>query len=174
MTLGELLQYLSAHPLILLMYFTAIPLIALIAGYFDDERGHLAPWNYTYAVLIYAVSVPGIFALTLDLYVFLFEKRSLLQVDVLTQILPVASMILTLLIIRRNVDLDFIPGFDRLSGLMLIIAGAMIIMWGVDRVRLVVFSRLNFAYVLLIFAALLLLIRYGAGKAFGGATPRRR
>ena len=173
MTLQELLHYLSTHPLIVLAYFTLIPAVALLAGLFDEERGHLAPWNYTYAALIYAVSVPGIFALSLDVYSVLIEKRSIFQIDLLTQVLPVASMILTLLIIRRNVDLDFIPGFDRLSGLMMIITAAMIIMWAVDRVRLVVFSRLNIAYVFLIFAALLLIIRYGARKLLSGSKPPR-
>ena len=174
MTLQEFIQYLAEHPLYLLFYFTIIPLLALIAGWSDQDRGHYPPWNYTYSVLIYAVSVPGIFAIALNVYLFLFEKRSIMQTDVLTQILPVAAMILTLLIIRRNVDLDYIPGFDRLSGLMVIIAAVMGLMWIVDRTRIIAFTYLRFEYVLLIFLGLLLLIHFGWSRMFGSSYRSRR
>ena len=173
MTLQEFFAYLAANPWAVLFYFTVIPLIALLAGWFDGDRGHHAPWNYTYAMLIYLVSVPGIFAVTLDVYLFLFEKRSIMETDILTQVLPVASMIVTLMIIRRNVDLDYVPGFDRLSGLMMLIAATLILMWIIDRTHIVVFSYLRIEYVLVIFFALLLVIRFGFGRMLGGAPAYR-
>lgn len=164
----------AEHPLYLVFYFTIFPLLSLIADWADQDRGHYPPWNYTYAALIYAVSIPGIFAIALNVYFFLFEKQSIMQTDVLTQVLPIASMILTLLIIRRNVDLDFIPGFDRLSGLMFIITAVMAMMWIVDRTRIIAFTYLRFEYVLLIFLGLLLLIRFGWSRMFGSSYRSRR
>ena len=77
-------------------------------------------------------------------------------------------MTATLLIIRKNVDLDWIPGFDRLSGLIAMIFAAMVIMWLVDKTHLVVFSYLRFEYVLVIFLLLFLVIRFSWSRFMGG------
>lgn len=167
MTLQELFDQIAARPLWIVFYFFIIPVIALLADRFDEERGHTAPWSYLYATLIFAVSVPGIFAVTFDVYMFLFEKRSIFQTDILTQILPILSMIVTLLIISRNVDLDYVPGFDRLSGLMMVLATVMTLMWIADRTRIFVFTYLPFQYVALIFVGLLILLRFGVSRVFG-------
>ena len=161
MTLQELLDGVSDRPTIVVFYFALLPLAALLAGWLDDDRGHYAPWKYIYSGLIYACSIPGIFAFSLNIYQFLFTGRSLFDTDIYVQILPIASMILTLLIIRRQVDLEYIPGFDRLSGLLMLITAVLGIMWIVDRTHLIAFVRLRFEVVLLIFAGLLLLIRFG-------------
>ena len=84
-----------------------------------------------------------------------------MDTDIYTQIFPIISMILTLVIIRRNVDLDNIPGFDKISGFVMILLVAMAIMWIVDRTRILVFSFLPFSYALGIFAALFLILRIG-------------
>ena len=75
-------------------------------------------------------------------------------------------MIATLMIIRRNVDFDAIPGFEKLSGLMTMISATLIIMWFVDRTHIVVFSYLRFEVVVLIFIGLLLVIRFGWSRFF--------
>ncbi len=173
MTLQELFNIIADHPQYVLFYFAIVPLAALILGSVSRGEGHLSPWKYVYAVLIYLASVPGIFAVTLDVYFFLFERQSIMNTDIYTQILPVVSMIATLLIIRRNVDLAWIPGFDKLSGLITMITATMIIMWFIDKTRLVVFSYLRFEYVLLIFFLLFLLIRYGWSRFIGGGQRRQ-
>jgi hypothetical protein len=173
MTLKELLDYLAVHPYYVVFYFTAIPLLALLAGWFDMERGKTPPWNYFYAVLIYGVCVPGIFAITLTVYHIFFAKKDPLELQVLTHLLPAASMILSLAIIRRNADLRYVPGFDRLSGLIFIISAVLCMMWISDRTRFVVFSYLRMEYVLLIFVGLLLLMRFGIGRLFGSPYRSR-
>ena len=161
MTLGELFQQVSEQPVYVVFYFTVIPFAAALAGWLGKGEGHLSPWKYLYATLIYLVCVPGIFSVMLNVYLFLFERRSIFDTNIYTQLLPILSMVGTLLIMRRNVDFDAIPGFDRLSGLVTIISATLIIMWFVDRTHIVVFSYLRFQYVLLIFAALLIFIRFG-------------
>lgn len=161
MTLQDAFERVSEQPAYALFYFSVIPVTALLAGWLESEEGHLSPWKYLYATLLYAVSIPGIFAITLNIYLFLFERRSIMDTNLFTQVLPFLSMVATILIIRNNVDLDRIPGFDKLSGLVLMISAAFGIMWFVDRTRIIVFSYLPFYYVILIFLGLLLLIRVG-------------
>lgn len=162
MTLQEFFKLLADNPMYIILYFMLIPFTALVVAWItNDDESHLSPWKYIYSSLIYLVSVPGIFAVTLSVYLFLFERRSIMETDVFTQILPVLSMVATIAIIRKDVDLDYIPGFDKLGGFLTMVAGLLALMWIVDRTHLVVFSYIPFQYVLLTIAILLFLIHYG-------------
>ncbi len=172
MTLRDFFSLIGANPSYIIFYFAIIPFAALLAGLLSKGEGHLSPWRFLYSILIYAVCIPGIFAVTLSIYYFLFEKRSILDTDVYIQLLPIVSMVLTLLIIKRNVDFDYIPGFDKLSGLMTMIAATLAIMWFVDRTHIVAITYLRFEIVLLIFGVLLLLIRFGWSRIFGSSARR--
>lgn len=172
MTLQELFDIIAANPVYILFYFIVIPLTALLAGVFGKNEGHLTPWKYLYSTLIYLVSVPGIFSVTLSIYFFLFEKRSIMQTDLFTQVLPIVSMVLTFAIVRRNVSLDDVPGFGKLSALVMIISATLGLMWFIDRTHIVIFSMLRFEMVLLIFIVLLVIIRFGWHRIFGGAAKR--
>jgi hypothetical protein len=161
MTLREFFDYLSANPAVLLMFFLGIPFTALLAGIMGKGEGHLRPWKYLYAALIYLVCVPGIFAAALAVYLFLFERGgSVFNVNLLTQVLPIASMVLTLGIIRRNVAFAEVPGFDKLSSLMLMIVSVFVLMFSLDRLHLVAWVNVPVQYLLLIVAALLVGFRY--------------
>jgi hypothetical protein len=100
---------------------------------------------------------------------FLFERRSVMDIDVYTQVLPIASMFLTLGIVRRSVDLSYVPGFDKLSGLLMLIAAAIGLMWLVDRTHIYAIVSMPFSVVLLIFVVLMLTLRFGYRQAFGRA-----
>ncbi len=164
MTLGEFFDLLAGNPAYIIFFFAIIPFSALLAGILGKGEGHITPWKYLYSALLYLSCVPGIFAVTLSVYFFLFERRSIMETDVYTQILPVVSMLLTIFIIRKNVDLENVPGFDKLSGLIMIITAALGIMWFVDKTRIWVLTYVPFQYVFLIFIALLLVIRFGWSK----------
>ena len=174
MTLQDLFNLVAENPKYVVFYFAILPLAALLAGALDNDRGHVLPWNYIYSFLIYAVSVPGLFALTLNVYQFLFERTRVMDVDLILQVLPIVSMVMTLLIIRRNVDLDYIPGFDKLSGLLMIITAVLGLMWLADRTRIIAFMRLRWEVAILIFAGLLLLIRFGYQRSFGSPYRSRK
>lgn len=161
MTLRELFDYLSNNPAVVLAFFIGIPFTALLAGLMGKGEGHVSPWKYLYATLVYLVCVPGIFAAALAVYLFLFERGgSILNVNLLTQVLPIASMILTLAIIRRNVSFELIPGFGKLSGLMMMIASTFVLMYFLDRLHLVAWVNVPVVYLLLIVAGLLLTFRF--------------
>lgn len=164
MTLGEFFEWTSGHPVLLLVYFLLAPGIALLAGAFGKGEGHLSPWRYLYSFLIYMVALPGIFAITLSIYFFLFERRSILDTNIFTQILPVFSMAVTILIIRRQVRLDQVPGFDKLSGLIWIIASLMSLMWIIDKTHIYSISFMPFYMVILILLLGFFVIRMGIKK----------
>lgn len=162
MTLREFFDYLSDNPAVVLAFFLLIPFTALLAGILGKGEGHLSPWKYLYSALIYLVCVPGIFAAALAVYLFLFERGgSIYNVNLLTQALPVVSMLLTLGIIRRNVAFTSIPGFGKLSGLMMTIMTIFVLMYLLDRLHLVAWVNVPVQYLVLIVAGLLLLFRFG-------------
>lgn len=174
MTLQELFEYFSDRPNFILGYFVLIPVLAAVAGVLDKDQGHFPPWNYIYAVLIYLVSIPGIFAFTLNVYLFMFEKRNIMATDLYTQVLPILSMVITLWIIRKNVILDYIPGFDRLSGLIMLITTALLIMWMIDRFRLIAFTQIRFQYVLLFLLGLIFVMRFAWRRIVGSPYQSRK
>ncbi|MEL6274993.1 MAG: hypothetical protein AAFU03_07825 [Bacteroidota bacterium] len=161
MTLGDAFVYASENPAYIVFYFCIIPFAALLAGWMEQEEGHLPPWNYLYSALIYMVAIPGILAIGLGIYKWLFERSSIMNTSILLQILPIASMLLTFFIVKRQVRIESLPGFNRLGGLVMMISAAMAIMWFMHNVRIVVFSYMPIQYMLLILLGLLIVIRYG-------------
>lgn len=161
MTLSEFFTLIGENPFYVIAYFALIPLTALIAGFMGKNEGHLSPWNYLYSTLIYLVCVPGIFAVTLNVYKFLFERGSVMDLNIFTQILPIISMIITLLLIRSNVSLDRVPGFGKLSGMVTMIVVLFAIMWFLEKTRIYVFSYMKIEYFLLLLVGLLIAFRLG-------------
>ena len=162
MTLREFFDYLSANPTVVTAFFLGIPFTALLAGIMGKGEGHLSLWKHLYAVLVYLVCVPGIFAAALAVYLFLFERGgSIFNVNLLTQALPILSMVLTLGIIRRNTPFEHIPGFGKLSSLIMMIAAVFVLMYFLDRLHLVAWVNVPVQYLLLIVAGLLLAFRFG-------------
>ncbi len=164
MTLAECFELLAQSPSLILFYFLAIPLTALLALVFGKGEGHLSPWKYLYATLVYLICIPGIFAVTLNIYLFLFERIKIMDADIYTQILPIFSMILTLILIRKNTAFENIPGFGKLAGLIMVISSILAIMWFLDRTHIIAITVIPFYYVLIIILVALFAIRFGAKK----------
>lgn len=167
MTLGDFFELCGRNPGLLLAYFIGIPLIALLALLFAKDQGHLSPWKFLYAVLIYLVCLPGIFAITLSVYLFLFERRSIMDTNMYTQVLPILSMIFTIILIKKSVNLDLVPGFGKLSGLITVIGVLMILMWIIDKTHIYSITFMPFWVVVLILVAGFLLIRTGYRRITG-------
>lgn len=161
MTLKELFTHIGENPNFMLFYFLIIPVTALLSGILGKGEGHLSPWKYLYAFLIYLVSIPGIFAVTLNIYFFLFQRGDVMQTDVYLQILPIFILLLTIWLIRRNVDLNLIPGFKTIAGLWLMMFASMSLMFLLDRTHIYVFSYLPFQYLFLVFVILFGVIYLG-------------
>lgn len=166
MTLQEFFDICSARPEFVGFFFIALPLTAFLASVFGRGEGHLSPWKYLYSFVVYAASIPGIFAILLNVYLFLFERQPIMQANIYTQILPILIMVLTLWLVKRNVAFDDIPGFGRLSGLMLMILAILAMMWVLDRTHIIAVTFMPFQQVLLILIGLFILARWGMKRLF--------
>jgi len=164
MTLGDFFKALSDNPSIVCFLFVAIPLTALLASFFGKDEGAKSPWRELYTFLVYATSIPGIFAITLNIYLFLFERQSIMETNIFTQIFPIISMAITLWLVRRNVSFDEIPGFDKLGGLIIIITALIIFMWFIEKLEIYVITFVPFSYFIILFVILLIVIRFGWKK----------
>jgi len=166
MTLNDFFAFLGDHPYYVLAYLIFVPVFAAIIGIVADERSPLDPWRQIFMLLLYMICIPGIFAVTLFIYSFLFEQRSIFDIDLFTQVLPVISMIITILVVKKYVSLDDVPGFGKLTGLIMMITVVLVIFWVLQKMRIVLFTYLPFQYVLLILVALLLVFRIGMKRMF--------
>lgn len=164
MTLGEFFGLLSENPSIILFYFISVPLTAGLAWVFGRDEGTQPPWNYLYCTLVYLACVPGIFAIILSIYLFLFERQSVTDTNLFTQVIPIISMVATLTLIKRNVDFDDIPGFSKMQGLFLILTVLLSAMWVLDRTRIIAITVIPFHYFLIGFVILLIVLRFGWKK----------
>jgi hypothetical protein len=167
MTLLQLFDYAAAQPGVVALFLVAVPLLAFLvnlwAGTTDQE---IWRWRYVYAALIYVACIPGIFALTLNIYLFLFERQSLWTMNLVLQVLPILTMVGTLMLIKRKMPFKFIPGFGRLSGFLTLIASLIGILWFIDRLHLVAFTYVPFTYIVVGFVALLIIIRFAWSRVF--------
>lgn len=161
MTLTDFLTFLSTHPAQVVFYFSIVPFAALLAGWMERAEAHLPPWNYLYTTMLYMVAIPAIGSVALMAYRWLFERTSIMEADLLLHVLPVVSFVVTVLIVRRQVALRGLPGFGRLGGMLLMIAVTLVVLWAIDRTRIVVFSLLKIQYLVAAFLGLLLLLRTG-------------
>lgn len=164
MTLQDFFNFIGNHHQYTLGFFIIIPVLALLIGFIGGTADHKPPYNYMYTVLIYLISIPGIFAVGLNVYFFLFQRRDIMQTDLFLQVLPVVSMVVTIAIMRNNINLDFVPGFNKISGLWLMLFTTMFLMWFLEKIQIIVFSYLPFQYLLGFFAVLFFAIYLGWRK----------
>ncbi|MHA7058709.1 hypothetical protein ACWGOQ_0015900 [Aquimarina sp. M1] len=155
MTVQDFINWFGNNPNLVLGYFAIIITCSLIGLLFVKQSNFKPPISYFYGVLIYAVAIPGLLALVLLLYSFFFLKTNLLQLDVVTYIVPLVSMIVALIIINKTVPMSHIPGFGKLSGLFMIIIITFIITYVVQRMFFGVFFVGKFQYLMLFFLVLL-------------------
>ncbi len=159
MTLGDFFEAVGNNPQPTIFYFLALPIAAYLLDIFAKDEGHLSPWRYIYSGLIYLCSIPGIFAITLSIYLFFFERRSVMDINIYTQILPILSMVVTLWLIRRNITFESIPGFDRMTSLLTLLLALIGVMWVLDRTRIWAITFVPFHYFIIFFIAILILVR---------------
>jgi len=123
--------------LLLLAMFLVPPVVAWLCGVAHGKGGGgNAPWKYFYSVLVYLTCVPGTFAAVITAYTLFFTRENLMDVNPLVYFLPLASMVATLVLIHKNVTFDLVPGFDRLEGLMVMIACSFVLALAIQKTKI--------------------------------------
>lgn len=156
-----MIGFLEARPYYVIFYFFAIPFAAFLSNILGKGEGQLNPWCSFYAALIYLSVIPGVFAILLNLYHILFENTSIYDVNIMVQLVPILSMFLSLYIIKKNVEFSQIPGFGKITAFASSIAAIMVLLFILDKARILIFSYIPFVILFLIVAGIYLLVRYG-------------
>ncbi len=167
MTLREVFDAFSGQPTLLFLLLMAMPTGAFLVGLWSGETAdEIWKWRYVYAGLVFLACIPGIFAVTLNIYLFLFERQSIWDMNLAVQLLPILAMVATLMLIRRKLPFTYIPGFGKLSGFLTLIAALMGLLWIIDRTRIYAITYVPFTYIVIGFVALLLIIRFAWSRIF--------
>jgi hypothetical protein len=113
-------------------------------------------------------------AAVLTAYTLFISRENLLDQNVLVYVAPVAAMAVTLLIVRRNVSFDAVPGFDRIWGLMTMIAMTFVIVLAIAKTSIFLFFGGPIVMLIAICAVVFALLTWGVRVAFrGSAEPRK-
>ena len=153
----------------------APPLIAWVMGCSHGRgNGAASPWKYMYSVLVYWVCLPGVLAAVVSGYTLFFVRENLLDKNLVLYFLPVVSMVVTLVLIGKNVSFDDVPGFDRLSGLITVVAVTFIAVLAVEKTRVwLVFGASIFVLGALV-VGLLALLQWGMYTLFRRSGEPKR
>ena len=167
MSTREFIEMAGQHWGVLLAMFLAPPLAAWWCGVAHGHGGGgNAPWKYFYSVLVYLTCVPGTFAAVITAYTLFFTRENLLDVNPLVYFLPMVSMVATLVLIRKNVTFDLVPGFDRLEGLMVMIACSFALALAIQKTNIWIFFGGSIERLFLLAAAIFALLKWGVYMLF--------
>ena len=167
MTTREFIEFTDQQSWLLAAVFAASPLAAWLCGRLHGrETGGKTPWKYLYSALVYLACVPGLFASVLTAYTLFFTHENLLDVSLLVYIVPIASMVATLVLIRKSVSFDLVPGFDRLSGLMITIGCSFVIALAIQKTNIWLFFGGSIERLFVLAGGIFALMRWGTHMLF--------
>ena len=173
MTLRELFAAVDGARVPLLIGLGAVVVLTALIGVLHGRgNGGRPPWRHMYAVLVYAACAPGIFATVTVVYALLFSGDNLLDLNAATYLAPIAAMVLTLGIMRRNVRFDEVPGFGRITGLMTMIGAVFAIALILKSLRVWLFFSASLVWFFVLVVALFVLVKWGGRLLFGRGRQR--
>jgi hypothetical protein len=173
MTFQEFFDLLDKYPLILILYFLFLPLFSLALKFIlKKNETALSPWKYVYSVIIYLSCIPGIFIVFTTLYLAVFRKTNLLDLSIFVYFLPIISMFFTLIIVRKSIAFDDIPGFKKITGLFTYIVCTFIILLILERLRIFLFFHGSILVFFLIWAVIFFALRIATKQVFGKFKQR--
>ena len=171
MTIRELFDLAGAYPGVLLGLVLIAPVAAWVMSLCHGrEAGTASPWKYAYSGVVYLACVPGMFAAVVTGYALFFGRENLLDVNFLAYLLPVASMVVTLMLIGRRVGFAGLPGLGRLWGLMVLLGVSFGLALAIQKTSIwlffggsifILFGLAAFAFALLGWASYMLFRRSG-------------
>ena len=171
MTTQELLVLASANPQ-LMATLLAAPAGGALALQLTPPLHHpRGPLAVAWSTVVYAACIPGICAITAILYMVLFARTDLMKLDVLALFGPIVAMVATLGLAGRKVDIGALPGVDRLGGMLMMLGATFLMLFFLDRTRILVMFHGSIWTLLGIGLVLFLVFKFGMSRVFG---PRRR
>ena len=164
----------GAYPWAILSVFVAVPVATWLVGRLHGPgRGGTTPWKQLYATFVYLTCVPGLFAAVVAAYSLFLTSTNLLEVNALVYLLPIVSMVVTLVLVRQTVNLDEVPGFHRLSGLMTVIGVSFAVALAISRTRVWLLFGGSIFLLFAIAAAAFAFMTWGTRALFRRSKDRR-
>lgn len=136
MSIDDLLRLSEAYSWYIIGYLVALPLLTFLLSKMYTKTPRINFLDYTFSTIIYLVSIPGLFSICLVTYSLLFVHENLLRVNLMIYFLPLVSMLLTFFVIGSATSFARLPGFKRLSGLMLLLAMVFAVLFFLYRLRI--------------------------------------
>ena len=172
MTLRDLISAADLLRVPLLIGFCSVVILTALIGVLHGKgRGGRTPWHYLYAMLVYAACVPGTFAAVLVVYALFFSGENLLDVNMIICVVPIVAMVATLGVMRRNVDFNRVPGFNRLTGLMTMLVVVFVVAFVLRSLRVGLFFGAPMIWFFVLVAALFSVFKWGGRLLFGRRHP---
>ena len=171
MTSHELLALASANPQILGAALGAPVAAALALQAAPALTRHRGPLATLWSLVVYAACVPGICAVTALLFMLLFDRRDVMNLDVLAIFGPIAAMVATLGLAGRKADVGALPGVDRLGGMLMMLGATFLMIFFLDRTRILVMFHGSIWSLLGIAVVLFLVFKFGMSRVFGRREP---
>lgn len=166
MTLQDLIELQAEYRWVFLGVLIALPILALVIGQYVGKNPPKGNIHYVYSVLVYAVSIPGMLSLAACIHLFFVDDGDFMKVDMLVYFLPIIVMVTTLSIINRTLPLSQIPGFGRISGLLMIAGVLGLIIFFLNRTFFGVVFFGGFLNLLAMFAVLVVVFVVGSHFLF--------
>ncbi len=167
MTIQDLIDQLGHQGPFIALYFALPPLLVWSLGFVAyDREGRIMFFDYAYSVLIYLVCIPGVISAVLIGYSLFLVRQNLLEVNFLIYFVPVISMGLSFFLIGRRVSFDRLPGFGRLSGLMMMIGLSFLVVLALFKLRLIIGFFASLESLMAIGIAVFLMFKYASAKLF--------
>lgn len=136
MSIDDLVRLSEEYNWYIIGYLIALPVFTFLLSKVYKTTPSINFLDYVFSTIIYLVSIPGLFSICLVAYSLLFVHQNLLQVNLMIYFLPLASMVVTFIIISGAAGFARLPGFKRLSGLMLLMAMVFIALFFLYRLRI--------------------------------------
>lgn len=167
MSVNQFLESLSQYQLHLGAVMVGIPLFCLLLNLTQTKASVRKPVHYVYSTAIFATAIPGLFAGIIVFYSLFFIKANLLNSNVVLYFLPIISMAATFLIVGRRVGFDILPGFQRLSGLMMLLGIICLLVFFLYRLRFIIGFFASIEQLLVIGVILYVIAKVGLARLKG-------
>ncbi len=136
MSIDDLLRLAETNNWVILSFLLGLPVATFLLAKMYKKTPGRNSLDYVFTVLIYAIAIPGMFSFCLVGYSFMFIHQNMLQVNMVIYFLPLISMGLVFYLISRATDFDRLPGFKKLSALMLLMFLVMAVLFFLYRLRI--------------------------------------
>lgn len=174
MTVRDLIEAGATHPGMLEGALVSIPGAAFLLGKAHAPgAGGQDPWRRAYSVLVYSATVPGMFSAALVAYSLFVTHENLLDVSIPVYFAPIVQMVVSLVVMSRNVDFEEVPGFDKIWGLLGVLAVTFTAVLFIQQTRIILLFHGSFL-ALAAFAGGLFFVLRASARALLGPGNRAR